>query len=114
MNKIKPPYNISQLTQEMGLKVIDNSEKYRAEIDQILKEKEKLTRELVELNFVDKVYPSDANFILVKVSDAAVIYDYLATQGIIVRNRSSLPGCDNCLRITVGKKEENALKNYKS
>ncbi|MFL5788347.1 MAG: histidinol-phosphate transaminase [Flavisolibacter sp.] len=117
LNKIKPPYNINQATQELALKALDNVEGVNAMIIETLKERESLTKELSSLSIVKKVYPSDANFLLVKTSDATGIYNYLKANGIIVRNRSNVLLCEGSLRITVGTPNENeqlleALKKY--
>ncbi len=104
-NKIKPPYNISSVNQNAALERISNPSKFRQEVFKIRTERERLVSELKKLSFITGVFPSDANFILVKVSDAELIYNYLAGNGIIVRNRSS--DINNCLRITVGTKAEN-------
>lgn len=107
LNKIKPPYNVNQLTQETALKALQNSIKTNNEIAIIISERNKLKTDLEEISFVVKVYPSDANFLLVKVDNAIVRYNQLVEYGIIVRNRTNLPLCENCLRFTVGTKEEN-------
>ena len=107
LNKIKPPYNINQLTQQTALKALQNSIKTNNEIAIIISERNKLIIDLEEISFIVKVYPSDANFLLVKVDNAIVRYDQLVEHKIIVRNRTNLPLCENCLRFTVGTKEEN-------
>lgn len=117
LNKIKPPYNISEIAQEALLKALKNSETVTKVAAQIIKEREHLTHELNNLSFVLRVFPSDANFLLIKTVDANGIYRFLIRQGIIVRNRSNVELCENCLRITVGTRDENqtllkALGNY--
>ncbi|MEZ7992532.1 MAG: histidinol-phosphate transaminase [Flavobacteriaceae bacterium] len=107
LNKIKPPYNINQLTQQIALKALQNSIKTNNEIAIIISERNKLIIDLEEISFIVKVYPSDANFLLVKVDNAIVRYHQLVEHEIIVRNRTNLPLCENCLRFTVGTKEEN-------
>ena len=107
LNKIKPPYNVNQLTQETALKALQNRIKTNNEIAIIISERNKLKTDLEEISFIMKVYPSDANFLLVKVDNAIVRYEQLVEHGIIVRNRTNLPLCENCLRFTVGTKEEN-------
>ena len=107
LNKIKPPYNVNQLTQETALKALQNSIKTNNEIAIIISERNKLIIDLEEISFIVKVYPSDANFLLVKVDNAIVRYNQLVEHKIIVRNRTNLPLCENCLRFTVGTKEEN-------
>ena len=107
LNKIKPPYNVNQLTQQTALKALQNSIKTNNEIAIIISERNKLIIDLEEISFIVKVYPSDANFLLVKVDNAIVRYNQLVEHKIIVRNRTNLPLCENCLRFTVGTKEEN-------
>ena len=107
LNKIKPPYNVNQLTQQTALKALQNSIKTNNEIAIIISERNKLKTDLEEISFIVKVYPSDANFLLVKVDNAIVRYHQLVEHKIIVRNRTNLPLCENCLRFTVGTKEEN-------
>ena len=113
-NKMKPPYNISSLNQKAVLKKLKDPEKYNSQLIKIMEERTRLSGEISKLTCVVKVYPSDANFILVRMKDAGQIYEYLVNKGIIVRNRSSV--INNCLRITVGTRKENdrllqALKN---
>ncbi len=107
LNKIKPPYNINQATQELALKALDNLDEVNAMIKAIVEERERLVKELVQMPIVQKVYPSDANFVLVKVKDANGIYNYLKEKGTIVRNRSNVLLCEGCLRITIGTEKEN-------
>jgi histidinol-phosphate aminotransferase len=115
-NKVKPPYNVSELNQQAALKALEQKNETFKRINQIKSEKIELERNLDSLQIVKKVYPSDGNFLLVEVSSANKIYEYLTSQKIVVRNRNSV--IKNCLRITVGSTEENvkllnALKNYK-
>lgn len=117
LNKIKPPYNINQATQELALQALDHLEDVNTMIKATVKEREELVKALVQLPSVQKVYPSDANFVLTKMTDATAIYNHLKEKGIIVRNRSNVILCEDCLRITVGTPGENeqlivALKNY--
>ena len=107
LNKIKPPYNVNQLTQQTALKALQNSIKTNNEIAIIISERNQLIIDLEEISFIVKVYPSDANFLLVKVDNAIVRYHQLVEHKIIVRNRTNLPLCENCLRFSVGTKEEN-------
>ena len=107
LNKIKPPYNVNQLTQQTALKALQNSIKTNNEIAIIISERNQLIIDLEEISFIVKIYPSDANFLLVKVDNAIVRYHQLVEHEIIVRNRTNLPLCENCLRFTVGTKEEN-------
>lgn len=107
LNKIKPPYNINELTQQKALeKVLDNNS-VNEEIKSILTEKVKLLKALLQVKFISKVYPSDANFVLVKVDDATKRYNQLIEKGIVVRNRTTQPLCKNTLRFTIGTQEEN-------
>ncbi|MCP1253458.1 MULTISPECIES: histidinol-phosphate transaminase [Elizabethkingia] len=116
-NKTKPPYNVSQLNQEAALIALLDDKRYQSEIKTILGEKERLEKELLQLSVIKKIYPSDANFILVEVNDADGIYNNLVQQKIITRNRNSVIA--SCIRITIGTTEENnqliaALKAYKN
>jgi histidinol-phosphate aminotransferase len=107
LNKIKPPYNINQATQELAMKALDNLEDVNTMIRDTVKERTALEKEILKIPLVQKRYPSDANFILVKVEHATAVYEYLKMQGIVVRNRSNVVLCDDCLRITVGTEEQN-------
>ena len=107
LNKIKPPYNINQATQELALKALDNLGEVNAMIRETIKEREILEKELARLPIVEKIYPSDANFLLVRTADASGLYHFLKDRGIIVRNRSNVILCEGCLRITVGTSAEN-------
>ena len=107
LNKIKYPYNVNIRTQELALDALENAYRKDIWVDEILKEKESLARELKKLPLVDKVFSSDANFLLVRVKDAQSTYQYLMDNKIIVRDRSRVNLCYNCLRITVGTPEEN-------
>lgn len=107
MNNIKPPYNVNQLTQKRALEQVLKTEVLSHEVTQILKEKKRLTKILSNVGFIDKVYPSDANFVLVKVDDANARYKQLLQKGVVIRNRTTQPLCENTLRLTVGTKEEN-------
>ena len=106
-NKVKPPYNISQATQELVLKALDETEQVNEMIKALVAMRMELSKDLVMLPVVEKIYPSDANFLLVKVTDANLIYNYLLKSGIVVRNRSKVELCEGCLRITVGTEKEN-------
>ena len=117
LNKIKPPYNINQATQELALQALDHLDDVNTMIKETVKGREELVKDLVQLPSVQKVYPSDANFVLAKMTEATSIYNYLKEKGIIVRNRSNVILCEDCLRITVGTPKENrqlldAFKNY--
>lgn len=106
-NKIKYPYNINILTQQKALELLDQHDQKEEWVNMILEERGKMMRKLFKLPFVQVVYPSDANFILVKMHDARGIYEYLTEQKIIVRDRSKITLCDDCLRITIGSPKEN-------
>ena len=112
MNKIKPPYNINQASQELALQAMNEVDQVNNMIKEIVKERELLAEALVNLSFVEKVFPSDANFLLVKMNDAVAIYKKLLTHGIVVRDRSRVELCEGCLRITVGTPEENKTLLY--
>lgn len=107
LNKIKPPYNVNELTQRKALERLMDFDAVREEVMLLRAERRKLENELAGLTFVECVYPSDANFILAVVDDADRRYAELLEMGFIVRNRSKQPLCDNCLRFTVGTPEEN-------
>lgn len=107
LNMIKPPYNINGATQDLALKALGNQDKMKAMVDDIFKQKKYLESELSELPNVLEVYPSDANFILVKIEQAHEIYLKLIQEKVIVRDRSRVALCENCLRITVGNEDEN-------
>ena len=105
LNKLKPPYNISAINQKAALKKLGQIEQSKIQVFRIKKERERLSSILSRMYIVEKIYPSDANFFLVKVKNADYIYNTLVNKNIIIRNRSSV--VDNCLRITIGKRSEN-------
>lgn len=107
LNKIKPPYNVNELTQQRALERLSNPEKIKSEIASIIAQREGLLKVLNEINFVKKIYPTEANFILIKVDDANKRYDELIAKGIVIRNRTTQPLCENSLRLTIGTEEEN-------
>lgn len=107
-NKVKPPYNISEIAQKAILEALENREQVEKTIAEIISERENLIAKLGEFSFVKKIYPTDANFVLVKTIDANSIYKFLLDEKIVVRNRSSVELCEGCLRITIGTPEENA------
>jgi histidinol-phosphate aminotransferase len=118
MNKVKPPYNINESSQQLALKALENVEQVNGWIKEILSERDKLVLNLKDFDFVLDIYPSDANFILVKTTDPKGIYNFLVQKGIIVRDRSKIDLCEGSLRITVGTPVENGklietLKNFK-
>ncbi len=107
LNKIKPPYNVNELTQLRALERVLNQNQVRLEVSKILEERKSLFTVLKEIPFVQEVYHSDANFILAKVDDANKRYAQLLEMGIVIRNRTTQPLCENTLRFTVGTEEEN-------
>jgi histidinol-phosphate aminotransferase len=107
LNKIKPPYNVNELSQKRALERLDNTKVIETEIKSIIKQREALLKVLLDVEFVQKIYPTEANFILIKVDDANKRYDELIAKGIVIRNRTTQPLCDNCLRLTIGTEEEN-------
>lgn len=109
MNKVKYPYNINQLTQDYALQMLEKAGQTYDWVNILLLERDRLQKQLSAVSCIEKIYPTDANFLLVKVSDADVIYQKLVKQGIIVRNRNNVALCGNCLRITVGTPAENAV-----
>ena len=107
LNKVKPPYNISEPVQELALKALDEIGQVNDMILQLVDARKQLELDFVKSPQVVKVYPSDANFLLVEFTQARAMYDYLVGKGIVVRDRSNVLLCDNCLRITVGTDAEN-------
>ncbi|MFI0490312.1 histidinol-phosphate transaminase [Flavobacterium sp.] len=107
LNKIKPPYNVNELTQQRALFRLGNEPKIKQEIASIIEQREQLLKVLVDVKFVEKIYPTEANFILIKVDDANKRYDELIAKGIVIRNRTTQPLCENTLRLTIGTEEEN-------
>ena len=107
INKIKPPYNVNTLTENKALEELNKIDEVKKNIDLVLNQRKLLLSSLEKLDFVEKIYKSDANFLLVKVDNADLRYNQLSKKGIIVRNRSNQPLCQNCLRITIGTKIEN-------
>src|SRR5579872_3023032 len=107
MNKVKPPYNVNEASQQLALKALQNIDQVNAWIKETLLQRDKLVLELKNFDFVIDIYPSDANFILVKTTNPKSIYQFLVAHGIIVRDRSKVELCEGCLRITVGTPDEN-------
>nr|WP_321244921.1 histidinol-phosphate transaminase [uncultured Psychroserpens sp.] len=107
LNRIKPPYNVNELTQLKALERLSKPTAVSEEIQKILQQRDWLTSELNEITCIKNVYPSDANFVLVKVDDANKRYSELIQKGIVIRNRTTQPLCENCLRFTVGSQIEN-------
>lgn len=116
-NKVKYPYNVNLLTQQKALERVNDTYSVEQWVKLLLQERGRMLMAFSELPICEKVYPTDANFFLAKVTDAQKIYDYLVEKGIIVRNRNRITLCQNCLRVTIGNKEENnellgALRTY--
>ncbi|TVZ59653.1 histidinol-phosphate aminotransferase [Flavobacteriaceae bacterium MAR_2010_105] len=107
LNKIKPPYNVNELTQQKAMERLVNTDAVAKEIESIIFERELLISELKNVPFIFEIYPTDANFVLVKVDDAPKRYNQLIDNGIVIRNRTKEKLCENCLRFTVGTPKEN-------
>ena len=107
LNRIKPPYNLNQVTQELGLEALENISAKEKMVRQLLQERERVTNLLAEMKGIHLVFPSDANFLLVKMENAQEVYHKLLEKLIILRNRSYVHLCEGSLRISIGKKEEN-------
>jgi histidinol-phosphate aminotransferase len=107
LNRIKPPYNVNVLSQQKALELLKQEELYSSQVNTILEERGKLIDFLKKLNCVERVYATDSNFVLVKVSSAPELYEYLQTDGIIIRDRSKVVKLENCVRISIGTLEEN-------
>lgn len=108
-NKVKYPYNINKLTQDFVSEHLDQVERKNEWVNMLLEQRSLLSAELQALPYVEKIFPTDSNFLMVKVPDANAMYKYLVDKGIIVRNRNTVSLCLGCLRITVGTKEENEI-----
>jgi histidinol-phosphate aminotransferase len=118
MNKVKPPYNVNEASQQLALQALNNVSLVNLWIKETLEQRDSLVLTLKEFDFVLDIYPSDANFILVKTTNAKSIYDFLVQHGIIIRDRSKVELCEGCLRITIGTPDENktllsTLQQYK-
>lgn len=107
LNKIKPPYNVNELTQKRALERLDDTNAIKHEIASIIEQREELLKVLLDIKYVEKIYPTEANFILIKVDNANKRYDDLIAKGIVIRNRTTQPLCENTLRLTIGTEEEN-------
>ena len=107
-NKVKYPYNVNLQTQQLMLAHLQEPQRIQAWVTELIEQRSFLQQALSALPIVQHIYPSDANFLLVKVDDADALYQYLVAQGIIVRNRNRVRLCEGCLRITVGTADENA------
>lgn len=109
LNKIKPPYNISLLSQQTAIEELHFEVRKNRWVSEIISEREKLREGLSKIDSIKKIYPSDANFLLVKITNARSVYEALVKKGIIVRDRSNVILCDDCLRITIGTQQENQI-----
>ena len=109
LNTIKPPYNINELTQKKAIELLNFKDLATNQIADILKERTALISELKSIRYISKIYPTDANFVLVKVDDANKRYNQLIEKGIVIRNRTTQTGCENTLRLTVGTPKENEI-----
>lgn len=109
LNTIKPPYNVNELTQLKAIERLNLKDSAKNQVKKIIEGRDILISTLQSINYVSKVYPSDANFILVKVDDATKRYNQLIQKGIVIRNRTTQSGCKNCLRLTVGTSDENKI-----
>lgn len=107
LNRIKPPYNVNELTQQRAKERLLDKQGVADEIERIISEREKLIAALKDITFVSEIFPTDANFVLVRVDDANKRYDELIEKGIVIRNRTTQPLCENTLRLTVGTTDEN-------
>jgi histidinol-phosphate aminotransferase len=106
-NKVKPPYNVSQIAQEAILQAFENKSEVDTNISDIIFERKKLIENLRKLQIITNIYPTDANFVLIRTVDANIAYQHLINEGIVVRNRNNVEMCEGCLRITIGTPEEN-------
>jgi histidinol-phosphate aminotransferase len=107
LNKIKPPYNINILTQKAAMASLKQKKAVEQQVKELIAERQNMEKALLNFNFVRKIFPSNANFLLIQVDDANKRYSQLIENDIVVRNRSSLIGCENCLRVTIGTPQEN-------
>jgi histidinol-phosphate aminotransferase len=107
LNKIKPPYNVNELSQKRALERLNDTVAIKSEINSIIAQRSALLKVLVHVEYVEKIYPTEANFILIKVDNANKRYDELIAKGIVIRNRTTQPLCENCLRLTIGTEKEN-------
>jgi histidinol-phosphate aminotransferase len=109
LNKIKYPYNVGQPTQDYALKALDDAAQMKGQVKEILAERNIVSAALKDIPSVKHIYPSDANFILVKFEDANDTYRYLIEKKVVVRNRNNITLCEGCIRITIGTPEENRI-----
>ena len=109
LNKIKPPYNINIVSQQIALEELHFEVRKNRWVSEIITEREKLRQGLAKIDSVQEIYPSDANFLLVKITNARSVYETLIKKGIVVRDRSNVILCEDCLRITIGTQQENQI-----
>jgi histidinol-phosphate aminotransferase len=109
LSSVKYPYNVSALTLNEAMKMLDSGDEMKFWVKRILQERDHLASQLGRFRFVERIHPSDANFLLVEMDDPDMVYSYLTNRGIIVRDRSRVPLCEGCLRITVGTEKENRM-----
>jgi histidinol-phosphate aminotransferase len=107
LNSIKPPYNVNELTQQKAIDRLGNMEAVEKEVAEIISQRDLLIKDLKKISFIKVIYPTDCNFVLVKVDDANNRYGQLIKKGIVIRNRTTQPLCENCLRLTIGTMSEN-------
>jgi histidinol-phosphate aminotransferase len=107
MHKVKYPYNLSGIAQELAIEALGHAEEVRSHVAGMKVERKRLAEQLARFSFVEKIFPSDANFLLVRVIDPNWLCAALRERGIIIRNRSTVRGCFGCVRITVGSSQEN-------
>lgn len=107
LNRIKPPYNVNELTQKRALERVLSKDEVKLEISSLIEQRTELLQELLQVDFIKEIYPTDANFVLVKVDNATQRYNELIEKGIVIRNRTTQPLCNNTLRFTIGTSEEN-------
>ena len=107
LNNIKPPYNVNELTQKKAIERLSKLDDVQSEVSEIINQRELLIESLKSVSYIIKIYPTDCNFVLVKVDDATKRYNQLIEKGIVIRNRTTQPLCENCLRFTVGTEIEN-------
>ena len=109
LNKIKPPYNISSITQSLALERLQNIKDKDQQVKEVVNQRKLIEAKLPESKIVEHVYPSDSNFLLVRVKNAKNVYDNVLSKGIVLRDRSNVILCDDCLRITIGTPKENQI-----
>jgi len=107
LNRIKPPYNVNELTQQKAIERLLKRAEVAQEVAAIIAQRTKIIAALKEVSFITEIYPTDCNFVLVKVDDATMRYQQLIKNGIVIRNRTTQPLCENCLRFTIGTEKEN-------